>query len=153
MSRDWMKAFAPVPKMSPPPPPTLRMLTVPAGLKISPAMMMSVSAALSFVMLNVVLVALVLLYGVWFARVAPDRVALLVFGLPPLLCAFAVWRRARTAGLWSAVLALAWFSHGVLVAWIRPEERGLAWIELLLAVVVVLAASLPGLRARFGGRR
>ena len=103
--------------------------------------------------LLVALVALVLLYGVWFARVAPDRVALLVFGLPPLLCAFAVWRRARTAGLWSAVLALAWFSHGVLVAWIRPEERGLAWIELVLAVVVVLAASLPGLRARFNRKR
>ena len=99
------------------------------------------------------LIALVLLYAFWFGRVHPDTVALVVFGLPPALCAFAAWRRARTAGLWSAVLALAWFSHGVLVAWIRPEERGLAWIELLLAVVIVFAASLPGLRARFKRKR
>ncbi|MGQ4584654.1 DUF2069 domain-containing protein [Lysobacter sp. F60174L2] len=99
------------------------------------------------------LIALVLLYAFWFGRAHPDTAALLVFGLPPALCAFAAWRRARTAGLWSAVLALAWFSHGVLVAWIRPEERGLAWIELLLAVVIVFAASLPGLRARFKRKR
>ena len=99
------------------------------------------------------LVALVLLYAFWFGRVHPDMVALVVFALPPALCAVAAWRRARTAGLWSAVLALAWFSHGVLIAWIRPEEGVLAWIELLLAVVVVFAASLPGLRARFNRKR
>ena len=99
------------------------------------------------------LLALVLLYAFWFTRAHPDNVALAVFGLPPALCALGVWRRARTAGLWSAVLALAWFSHGVLIAWIRPEERALAWIELVLAVVVVFAASLPGLRARFNRKR
>jgi len=99
------------------------------------------------------LLALVLLYGFWFVRAHPDAVALVVFGLPPALCAIGVWRGARTAGLWSAVLALTWFSHGVLIAWIRPEERGLAWIELTLAVVVVFAASLPGLRARFARKR
>lgn len=99
------------------------------------------------------LCALVLLYAFWFGRVSPDWVALLVFGLPPALLAFALWRRSRTAGLVGAVLALLWFSHGVLIAWIRPEERVLAWIELMLAVVVVFAASLPGLRARFAKKR
>ena len=54
---------------------------------------------------------------------------------------------------WAAVLALFWFSHGVMVAWSRPMEAGLATIEIVLALVVILAASLPGLRARFGGRR
>ena len=99
------------------------------------------------------LCALVALYVIWFVRVHPDNVALVVFAVPPALCALGIWRRARTAGLWSAVLALAWFSHGVLIAWIRPEERALAWIELTLAVVVVFAASLPGLRARFAKKR
>ena len=99
------------------------------------------------------LIALVLLYGYWFGLPPQEWVALGVFGLPPALCAVGVWRGARTAGLWSAVLALAWFSHGVLIAWIRPEERVLAWIELTLAVVVVFAASVPGLRARFSGKR
>ena len=99
------------------------------------------------------LLALVLLYGLWFGRAPQEWVALGVFGLPPALCALGVWRGARTAGLWSAVLALAWFSHGVLIAWIRPEERMHAWIELTLAVVVVFAASIPGLRARFSRKR
>ena len=103
--------------------------------------------------LIVSLVALVLLYAYWFGHAHPDTAALVVFGLPPALCALAAWRRARTAGLLSAVLALAWFSHGVLIAWIRPEERTLAGIELLLALVVVFAASLPGLRARFNRKR
>ena len=52
-----------------------------------------------------------------------------------------------------AALFLFWFSHGVMVAWSRPLEAGLATIEIVLALVVIFAASLPGLRARFGGRR
>ena len=113
------------------------------------------AAALSLAkrILLAALIALALLYGFWFARAPQEWVALVVFGLPPALCALAVWRRARTAGLWSAVLALAWFSHGVLIAWIRPEERVPAWTELALAVVVVFAASVPGLRARFSRKR
>jgi uncharacterized membrane protein len=47
------------------------------------------------------------------------------------------------------VLALLWFSHGVMVAWSRPPERALALAEVVLALAVVLAASVPGLRARF----
>ena len=43
-----------------------------------------------------------------------------------------------TAGFWAAVFALAWFCHGVLVAWVRPADRTLALVETLLAVVVVL---------------
>ena len=70
-----------------------------------------------------------------------------------LLLALGVWRGRRTAGFWSAVLALFWFSHGVMVAWSRPPERGFALVALTLAVVVVFAASLPGLQSRFAGKR
>ena len=103
--------------------------------------------------LLVALLALVALYGHWFAPRPDAWVALLVFALPPLLLAVGVALRRRTAGFWAAVFALAWFCHGVMVAWVRPADRTLALVETLLAVVVVFAASLPGLRARFGARR
>lgn len=105
------------------------------------------------VVLLVSLVALALLYVAWFLRDADPWAEWLVFALPPALLALGVWRRRRTAGFWSAVLALFWFSHGVMVAWSRPPERGFALAALTLAVVVVFAASLPGLQSRFAGKR
>ena len=51
------------------------------------------------------------------------------------------------------MLALFWFSHGVMVAWTRPPERLLAWLEIALSLLVIGASSWPGLQARFGGRR
>ena len=99
------------------------------------------------------LAALAVLYVVWFAGDADPLAEWIVFALPPALLAVGVWRRRRTAGFWSAVLALFWFSHGVMVAWSRPPERGFALAALCLAVVIVFAASLPGLQARFAGKR
>ena len=90
------------------------------------------------------------LFGFWFAR--EGWPALLVFAGPPLLLALGAWRGGNRAAFWAGVLALGWFSHGVMVAWSRPLERELALVEVALALVVVFAASLPGLRARFGGR-
>ena len=49
-----------------------------------------------------------------------------------------------------AVLALGWFSHGVMSAWSHPETALLAWVEIALSLLVIALASLPGLRARFG---
>lgn len=99
------------------------------------------------------LVALAALYAGWFSQDADPWAEWLVFALPPALLALGVWRRRRTAGFWAAVLALFWFSHGVMVAWSRPPERGFALAALTLAVVVVFAASLPGLQSRFAGKR
>jgi uncharacterized membrane protein len=99
------------------------------------------------------LLALAGLFCFWFAADANPLPALLVFALPPLLLALALWLGWARAPFCAAVLALMWFSHGVMVAWTRPPERQLAQIEIVLALVVVFAASLPGLRARFGGKR
>lgn len=99
------------------------------------------------------LVALVGLYLWWFGSQANPWVALVVFALPPALLAGGVLRNRPRAAFWSAVLALGWFSHGVMVAYSRPAEALFAWIELVLAVIVVFAASLPGLRARFSKKR
>ena len=98
------------------------------------------------------LLALAALYVAWFAR-PPQWVALLVFALPPFWLALARWRGRGRAGFWAGLLALAWFAHGVMVAWTRPPERGFALAEIALAVAIVFAASMPGLRARFGARR
>src|SRR5690606_10547035 len=65
------------------------------------------------------LIALVVLFASWFG-IEGDRVALLVFALPPLLLAWWLPRAPALAGFWAGVLALAWFSHGIMVAWSRP---------------------------------
>lgn len=96
------------------------------------------------------LAGLVLLFAAWFWR---EPVTLVVFALPAALLLVSALRGGPRAGFWAGVLALAWFSHGVMVAWTRAPERGFALIELALAVVIVLAASVPGLRARYGKRQ
>ena len=97
------------------------------------------------------LFGLAALFLFWFSR--EGWPTLLLFAGPPLLLGALAWRGGHLAPFWAGVLALGWFSHGVMVAWSRPLEAGLATIEIVLALVVVFAASLPGLRARFGGRR
>jgi uncharacterized membrane protein len=102
------------------------------------------------------LLALVLLHALWFggtlSGAAPQWVALAVFALPPLLLALALPRYGARAAFWAGVVALLWFSHGVMVAWTRAPERWPALAEVALALVVVFAASIPGLRARFAKR-
>jgi uncharacterized membrane protein len=102
-------------------------------------------------LLWVALVALVLLFAAWFIPRA-QWAALLVFALPPLLFALALPRGGARIAFWAGVLALLWFSHGVMVAWTRPAELGFALAEVALSLAIVLAASVPGLRARFGRR-
>jgi uncharacterized membrane protein len=101
--------------------------------------------------LRLALLALVVLYGAWFGA-ASQWAALAVFALPPLLLALALPRHGAHAGFWAGVLALLWFSHGVMVAWTRAPERWPALAEIALALAVVFAASIPGLRARFARR-
>ncbi|SKA09740.1 DUF2069 domain-containing protein [Novilysobacter spongiicola] len=114
---------------------------------------MSVPLPTSKRVLVAALVALAVLYAAWFGTQPDPWVALVVFALPPTLLAVAVLRRSRTAGFWSAVIALAWFSHGVMVAWERPDDRLQALLETALAVIVVFSASMAGLKARFSRKR
>ena len=102
--------------------------------------------------LGIALIALAALYAWWFGRDG-QWVAVAVFALPPLLLALAVARGRNRAGFWAGLLALAWFAHGIMVAWTRPPERGLALAATALALAIVFAASLPGLRARFARKR
>lgn len=98
--------------------------------------------------LALALLAIAALFAAWFARDAHALAGLLVFVAPPLLLAVASWRGWHRAGFTAAVLALLWFSHGVMLLWSEPALRGWAAAETLLALAVIHAACLPGIRAR-----
>ena len=101
-------------------------------------------------LLALALVALAALYGLWFGRGEHALATLPVLVSPPLLLAVAAWRGWPRAGFVAGVFALLWFSHGVMLAWSEPAQRVFACIEIALALVVVYASSIDGIRARFG---
>ncbi len=107
---------------------------------------------MSRLLLPLLLLALAAAYAGWFAGDRHGGLALLVFALPPALLAAWAGLGSTRAAFWAGVLALAWFSHGVMLAWSEPGERAWALLVVALSVAVVLAANLPGLRARFGRR-
>lgn len=101
-------------------------------------------------LLAIALLALSALFAWWFRDDRHFGATLAVFTLPPLLLAIGARIGARLAVFWSGVLALGWFSHGVMTAWSHPQARLAGWIELVLALVVIFVASGDGLRARLG---
>lgn len=88
---------------------------------------------------------LALLQIVWHAwLIPPARMPIavaLAIALPPLALPLLYWRTPSRALLLAGMVALFYFCHGVAEAWAAPRERVLAWIELLLAVVVILACA------------
>ncbi len=103
--------------------------------------------------LALTLFALTALYVAWFWNDRHAVAAILVFALPPTLLGLLAWRGWARAGLSAGLIALLWFSHGVMVAWTQPPERAFAVAEILLALAIIYFASMPGLRARFRKRR
>jgi uncharacterized membrane protein len=103
--------------------------------------------------LGVALALLALAFGLWFRADKHLVASQLVFTLPPLLCLIGVLFKRRQAGFWAGVFGLFWFAHGVMVAYSRPAEALFAWLEIVLALVIVMCASWPGLSARFAGKR
>ncbi|WAT14367.1 DUF2069 domain-containing protein [Xanthomonas fragariae] len=103
-------------------------------------------------LLTVALLTLTVLFVIWFRDDPRRTAALLVFALPSALTGVLAVRSAH-ARFWAGVFALGWFSHGVMVAWSQPDASTLAWLELLLALLVVALVSGPGMAARFGKHR
>lgn len=99
--------------------------------------------------LALALFALAATYAAWFWDDRHALAALLVFALPPLLLGVVAWCGWPRAGLTAGLIALLWFSHGIMVAWTRPADRTFACIEILLTLAIIGFASLPGLQARF----
>ena len=106
----------------------------------------------SRIVLAAALLALSVLYATWFHDDRHRLAALLVFALPPLLALAGVLRGGAVAAksaFWAGVLALFWFSHGVMIAWSHRDQAGWGWAEIVLSLLVIVAGSWPGLRARF----
>lgn len=104
--------------------------------------------------LLIALLGLAALFSLWYLLPREHLAAgLLVFVLPPALLALGVGLRSRLAGYWAGVCALGWFCHGVMLAWSSSSERGYALIEVALALVVIFAANLAGIKARLGRKR
>jgi len=94
------------------------------------------------------LLALTAFYLLWFAADAHLLTGLVAFALPPFLLAIAAWRGWHRAAFVAGVMALLWFSHGVMLAWSEPAQRWMALIEVALSLTVIYAACLPGARLR-----
>lgn len=97
--------------------------------------------------------ALALLQIVWHAWLLlptrmPVAVALLI-ALLPLALPLLYWRTPARALLLAGMISLFYFCHGVAEAYAAPGERVFAMIEIVLAVIVILAcARMPKRRSK-----
>ncbi|MEO7323195.1 MAG: DUF2069 domain-containing protein [Dokdonella sp.] len=85
---------------------------------------------------------LVLLQPAWYLWLAPPTKGIPMFALaltlPPLLLPlFALRTSARRALLWVGIVALFYFCHGIVAAWVIPAARMPALLEALLGVVLI----------------
>jgi uncharacterized membrane protein len=87
-------------------------------------------------------VGLVLLQPAWYLWLAPPAKGIplfaLVLTLPPLLLPLLALRNStRRALLWVGIVALFYFCHGIVAAWVIPAARLPALCEALLCVVLI----------------
>ncbi|MBS0381823.1 MAG: DUF2069 domain-containing protein [Proteobacteria bacterium] len=82
---------------------------------------------------------------IWHAWLIPPQAMPLALALAiallPLALPLLYWRRPQRALLAAGMVALFFFCHGVAEAWAAPQERVLAWIEIVLAVVLILSSA------------
>jgi len=85
--------------------------------------------------------ALGLLQLVWHGWLFPPQTMpvwlALVITIAPLLLPLTAIRNIRRALLWTGILSLFYFCHGVAEAWSAPDERALAWLEIVLTVLLI----------------
>ncbi|HEX7340399.1 MAG TPA: DUF2069 domain-containing protein [Rhodanobacteraceae bacterium] len=82
--------------------------------------------------------ALVLLQVAWHGLVAtPFDGKVLTLALVPLLLPLLAMRRPTRALLWTGIIALFYFAHGVSDAWTLPETRIWALLEVALSVILI----------------
>jgi uncharacterized membrane protein len=84
---------------------------------------------------------LVLLQPAWYLWLAPpvtgEPLFALLLTLPPLLLPLFSLARPRRALLWIGIVALFYFCHGIVAAWVVPSARVPALLEALLCVALV----------------
>jgi len=97
--------------------------------------------------------ALALLQIAWHAWLLPPAhmpvAAALAIALLPLAIPLLYWRTPTRALLLAGMICLFYFCHGVAEAYAAPAERVFAGIEIVLAVIVILAcARMPKRRSK-----
>ena len=102
---------------------------------------------------SAVLAALAALYLAWFLGDRHFVAAMIVFVLPLALLLAGTLLGSARAAFWAGVMGLLLFCHGVMTAWSEPGGRPFALAATLLSVLLVVATSWPGLRARFARKR
>lgn len=101
--------------------------------------------------------ALIALQFAWYLAWAPpsggNAALALLLTVPLLLLPLLALRRsAERALLWVGILALGFFSHGVVAAWTAPAARVPALLECALCVVVISAIGWHTLHRRRAAR-
>ncbi|MEF2147729.1 DUF2069 domain-containing protein [Luteimonas sp. FXH3W] len=102
---------------------------------------------------RVTALALLLMAALYWYGTYPDMGAALVFAIPPLLMSILVWIRRPTANLLAGVLALLWFAHSVMTAYVSPQHRVWSLAVAALCVIVIWSVSWVGLKVRRAKRR
>ena len=97
--------------------------------------------------------ALILLQAAWYLWLAPPANAhaelALLLVLPPLLLPLLALRTSsRRALLWVGIVALFYFCHGVVAAWVIPAARMPALTEVVLCVVLIGALGWDARRSK-----
>ena len=95
--------------------------------------------------------ALVALQVAWYTWLAPPANGVvwfaLILTLPPLLLPlFALRTNLRRALLWIGIIVLFYFCHGVVAAWVYPNARLPALVEVALSIVIILALGVDSKR-------
>ncbi len=89
--------------------------------------------------------ALALLQVAWHGWWVPPQglplAAALAIALVPLALPLTYWRQPERALLLAGMISLFYFCHGVAEAWAATAARPFAWIEIALAVVLVLSCA------------
>lgn len=84
------------------------------------------------------LFGLLLAWNIWLAppKVLPVALVLLVAVGPLLLPLRGLLRERPRALFWTSLLALFYLAHGMVEAYSNPAERGLAWAEIALSLLL-----------------
>jgi uncharacterized membrane protein len=89
----------------------------------------------------VVLILLCLAWELWLAPLRPGGSWLALKALPLALPLTGVFSGKRYTYQWASMLILAYFAEGATRAWAETGlSRGLAWMEIILAVAFFAAA-------------
>jgi uncharacterized membrane protein len=100
------------------------------------------------------IVSLLMYQVFWHCLVAPPEktpawLVTLLFATPLLPICLLVLLKHRTYAFWASILALFYFSYGVMEAWMSRDTWPLGFGQATISVWVIMTASWDGMKSRF----